>query len=252
VETAVSYLFILVVLNLLFPSAQGDANAVFAQANAAYTSADYGTAIRLYTDLVNDGVNQDGALFFNLGNAYYQAGDAGRALLNYRRAQGLIPRDGDLNQNMARVRSERVDLESDESGLLEGLAAFTASFMTLTELAWLSWFLWVTGFALLITAIVRPLWREMLRSVLIVAGVLVGLGIILLFGRLAAARLRPPAIVVEKIVQAMSGPGEQYLELYELHAAAELSVVDTRGGWVRFHLPDGREGWIPSTSIERV
>jgi uncharacterized protein YgiM (DUF1202 family) len=58
--------------------------------------------------------------------------------------------------------------------------------------------------------------------------------------------------MVEKAVQVMSGPGEKYLELFELHTAAEVTIVDTRGEWTRFHLPDGREGWIPNAAIERV
>jgi tetratricopeptide (TPR) repeat protein len=246
-------LTLVLLLLLVQPAAgQGDTETIFAEANAAYAGGDYRAAIRLYTDLIQNGVNQDGAVFFNLGNAYYQSGDAGRAMVNYRRAQMFIPRDGDLNQNIGRVRAERVDLESDETGLLEGLAGVTTSILTAGELAWLVWSLWLIGFGLMSAAIVRPAWREVLRPVLIVVGLAAFIGIVLLTGRLAASRLRPPAVVVVKTVPVMSGPGTQYLELFELHAAAEVTVVDTRGEWTRFHLPDGREGWIPDAAMERV
>ncbi|MEK7757114.1 MAG: tetratricopeptide repeat protein, partial [Planctomycetota bacterium] len=35
----------------------------------------------------------NGRLEFNIGNCHLQAGDVGRAILHYRRAQRLIPRD---------------------------------------------------------------------------------------------------------------------------------------------------------------
>jgi tetratricopeptide (TPR) repeat protein len=248
------HLLLVGLLFLLMQAAAGQetADEIFAEANAAYTGGDYSTAIRLYTGLIQRGVNQDGVIHFNLGNAYYQTGDLGRALVSYRRAQTFIPRDADLNQNIGRVRGERIDLESDESGLLDGLSAVTTSILTFGELAWLVWVWWLISFSSLCAAILRPNWRETLRPILIVVGVLATIGVFLLVGRLAASRLRPPAVVVEKTVPVMSGPGERYLELFELHAAAELTVVDTRGEWTRFHLPDGREGWIPEAAIERV
>ncbi len=49
------------------------------------------------------------ALFYNLGNAYYKQGDHGRAILNYRRAQQLAPRDPDIEANLALARAQAVD-----------------------------------------------------------------------------------------------------------------------------------------------
>ena len=47
----------------------------------------------------------NGWLEFNLGNSYLQAGDVGQAILHYRRAQRLIPRDPLLTENLAVARS---------------------------------------------------------------------------------------------------------------------------------------------------
>jgi SH3-like domain-containing protein len=50
----------------------------------------------------------------------------------------------------------------------------------------------------------------------------------------------------------MSGPGEDYLELYRLYAAAELRVLETHDDWARFVLPDGRQGWVERDNIELI
>lgn len=42
-----------------------------------------------------------GRLFYNLGNAYFKAGELGRAVLNYNRAQKLMPYDKDVTYNLA-------------------------------------------------------------------------------------------------------------------------------------------------------
>jgi hypothetical protein len=53
-------------------------------------------------------------------------------------------------------------------------------------------------------------------------------------------------------VEARSGPGEDFLGLFDLFAAAEFRVLERQGGWVRALLPDGRQGWLPEDAIARI
>ena len=50
----------------------------------------------------------------------------------------------------------------------------------------------------------------------------------------------------------MTGPGTDYVEIFELHSAAEIRIVEERNHWVRFQLPDLREGWIEDRSLEVI
>ncbi|MCB9451716.1 MAG: tetratricopeptide repeat protein [Anaerolineaceae bacterium] len=230
---------------------QGDETALFAQANAAYESGNYTQAIDRYLTLENLHV-VDARLYYNLGNAYYQTGDLGRALLYYLRAQTLAPRDSDLMANMALVRTERRDIEGDESGILEGLAALTTGLLRTVELAALDGLLWVLWCAGMVVYILRSRWRETLRGPLLVVGVVVVFGLLLLVSRVYIQDNRPTAVVVTPNSQVMSGPGMDYLPLYPLYAAAEIRLVESRAGWVRFSLPDGRQGWLPESAIVSV
>lgn len=222
-----------------------------AQANAAYENGDYTTAIQVYQSLVDEGV-QDSAVYFNLGSAYYQAGDMGRSLVNLLRAQALTPRDGDLNLNLARIRSEREDIQGDETGIIEGMATLTNSILTFSELAWLTLLVWFGWFALLAAWVLRENWREGLRVPLLFGAAVVLVAVSFLASRWWVQAFRPAAVIIPQQISVMSGPGDNYLELYTLHSAAEVHLVETRGGWIRFALPDGRQGWIAEDNVERV
>ncbi|MBI5669797.1 MAG: tetratricopeptide repeat protein [Chloroflexi bacterium] len=242
---------LIILLAAMQTLAQADSGAVMAQANAAYQQGDYETAARLYQSLVDGGI-QNSSVYFNLGSAYYESGELGRALLNYRRAQALLPRDNDLNRSLARIRGERTDIQGDETGLLEGLAALTGGVLTLAELGWLALLLWFGWFALLLGWMLGADWRETLRVPLIVGAVLVAVAVALLASRLWVQAYRPAAVVLAEQVDVMSGPGERYLSLFLLHAAAEIRIVERRGSWLRFALPDGRQGWLPEAVVEPV
>jgi tetratricopeptide (TPR) repeat protein len=228
--------------------AQSDNAALIQQATAAYTSGDYKTAQVLYQQAIQSGFH-DPSLYFNLGNAYYESGDLGNALLNYRIVQQYWPRDADLNRNLALVWSERVDLQGDEIGLLEGIAALTTGVATLIELSFLVACLWTAFFVILAPVIFQSKWRNRLRYPLIGLATALLIGLLLLVSRFYIEGVRPSGVVVQPVVQVRSGPGDQYLELYQLHSAAELHVWDSQNGWIRFALPDGRLGWLPAEAL---
>src|SRR4029077_19623718 len=56
--------------------------------------------------------HESGPVYFNLGNAYFRAGNPGRAILNYERARRLMPRDPDLHANLGFARPGGEDEET--------------------------------------------------------------------------------------------------------------------------------------------
>lgn len=139
-------------LSLLNPKVPADPATVDA-ANQLYVAGHYDEAARIYEQEVARGV-QDSAVYYNLGNAYYQQGDMGRAVLNLQRAAQLDPRDEDIQANLALARQGTTELFAEEpTGPVAFLAALTG-WLTLNETAVLVisfWFL--LGFLLLA-------WRE--------------------------------------------------------------------------------------------
>lgn len=231
--------------------AQQTAAEAVAAAEAAYNAGDYATAIDLYEKLIRAGVT-GAEIDYNLGSAYFQAADLGRALLHFRRAQEIVPRDGEVNRGLALVRALRVDIQGDDTSLIDNLAAFTAGSLTPSELGWLTFMGWLVWCILLLLWIVRKPWRRRLRWALAAWGVVVIFGVVLFLGRLYVEAGRPSAVVTAFLTPVMSGPGEDYIEIFDLYSAAEMRLMETNGEWARVLLPDGRQGWVELSAIELV
>jgi tetratricopeptide (TPR) repeat protein len=111
-------------------------------ANRLYENGRYAEAAQTYEQLVAGGV-QDSTVFYNLGNAYYQQGNFGHAILNYERAQRLAPRDADVQTNLALAREKIVDQYGEDDALLNQLAVWARSWLTLNEMAVAALVLWL-------------------------------------------------------------------------------------------------------------
>ena len=122
------------------------------KANTHYLAGEYAEAVDDYSSLVEVG-HATGDLYYNLGNALYRNGDLALALLAWKRAQWLAPRDGDILANLQRVRSQAVDdLELDSGPRL----FFLSRSLSVGEQGWLAaWLLALVG-ALLLSRRFRP------------------------------------------------------------------------------------------------
>lgn len=85
----------------------------FQNAAAAYSRGDYQTAIEIFDSLTADGISAP--LFYNLANSYAQAGQRGRAVLNYERALLLAPGDSDIRGNLELVRRDGGLFQEEQS-----------------------------------------------------------------------------------------------------------------------------------------
>lgn len=224
---------------------------VISDAHVAYDSGNYELAASLYEDLVNNGF-ANFEIYYNLGSAYYEQGRLGDALLNYRRAQMIRPRHSQLNTNIIRIRSERVDFQGDEVVLIDRLATLSERSFSLMEISWAVFLLWSLLFFTGTVWVLRPSWRSRLVWPCIVLGIVVGIGFSLLLPRLYTSEYRSSAIITDLAATVWSGPGEHYLEIDQIFAGAEVRVVEVQDGWARFVRPSGRQGWILQDSIEMI
>ncbi|GAB4510548.1 MAG: tetratricopeptide repeat protein [Anaerolineae bacterium] len=224
---------------------------VMEQGNAAYQRGDYPTAASLYEQLLLEGVQHD-VVYYNLGTTYYQMRQLGEAMLSYRRAQRLNPRDPALNISLARLRAERVDFQGDHVMLVDQLASLTQSSLTLVELGTIVLALWSAWFGLALGWLFVRRWRLSLLVALAVTGILLLIGLGLFVPRAYGDAQRPEAVVTALSAPVRSGPDDGYLDLFELFAGAEIRVLETHNGWARFILPDGRQGWIQGDYIALV
>lgn len=224
----------------------------FEAGNRLYEAGQFAEAAVAYQSLVDGGV-ADGALYYNLGNAYLKSGDLGRAILNYRRAQQWLPRDPDVALNLRLARAQTQDrLESETPDGVAGLGRrLLVEATTLNEAASLALGLWVVVCSLAAAMLLRPRVRSVLTYAMVAAVVLLVLSFFSVGARLVEMR-RLPAVVVAPAVEVRSGPGADYLAEFTLHAGAEVRVIEERDGWMRIALPGDLQGWAPGDAVEAL
>lgn len=225
-------------------------------ANQLYETGQFTPAAQAYQQLVDQGFGGSD-LYYNLGNAYFKQGDMGRAILNYRRAEQLAPRDPDIETNLRLARAQIVD-QPDETGARDGpfntLARFTQAWFTLNELAIAALVAWI-GFVFVMIAFGSSKkgsrLRKGLRYLLAVTAVVWAIGVVGLGGRLYVEHTHPGAVVVASEAGVTSGPGSLYGTEFVLHSGTEVNVLETRDNWLRLALPDGDlQGWVPADAVE--
>jgi hypothetical protein len=222
-----------------------------ADANRLYEEQRFSEAIAHYQALVDAGV-KDGRLYYNLGNAYFKAGDLGHAILNYRRAQRLLPRDGDVAANLKLARAQTLDrIEAENEGALVRLVRGIIDWTALDEMATAVLLVWGILCGLIVSAII---WRRRRALFYLVGGtaIVLLLGVLCVGIKLLDEHGRPPAVVVAAEVEVHSGPGDDYLTEFTLHAGAEIRLVERREEWARIALPGNLQGWVPDEALEAL
>ena len=228
---------------------------MMAEANRRFERGEFAEAAQQYEALAGAGY-RDPAVYYNLGNAYLESGDLGRAVLNYLRAEELSPRDPDIIANLGLARSMTVDqLEAEGDSLVASVADFGRRWATTTEYGLAALLLWAVVGLSIGALIIRPAMRgrSVLRGGAVIAFVIMLLPLALLLSMLYSNPYENTGVVTAGTVEVLGGPGTQYGEEFALHSGAQVRLVDSRHGWLQVALPGGElRGWLPAHAIEAV
>jgi hypothetical protein len=215
--------------------------------NRLYAHKDYAGAVVAYEQALKAGPNA--AVEYNLGNACFKSGAVGRAILNYRRAHYLTPRDPDVAANLAFARSYRVDkVLTVPSPFARGLdAVFHRLSQREADL--------LGAFGGLLAALALAVWIvRRWTAFAFVAAAIVALALFgFLTGRVWQGEIDDhPAVVIVPELDALSGPSEEAKQILLLHDGTEVRIRETRAGYSLVQLPGGSGGWIRKDAVERV
>ena len=225
------------------------------EANARYERGEYAEAAQQYEALLSRGY-QDPAIYFNLGNAYLESDDLGRAVLNYLRAEELSPRDPSIVSNLALVRSRTIDrVQAEGDSLAASVSDFGRRWATTEEYGLAGLLLW-TVFALAICVLIlasAARLKALLLGFAAAAFVLMLGSLTLTLSMLYSNPYENSGVVIVGTVDVLDGPGQQFTEVFALHSGAQVRIVDSRHGWLGISLPGGElRGWAPDYAIETI
>ncbi len=215
----------------------------FVKAAQAYDEGRVHDAIAAYTRLVEAGFSTP-ELFYNIGNAFYRSGDLGRAVLNYRRAWHLAPRDPDIRANL------RFALQS--AGAVEpAFPAWQDFLFKLSRPEWAGIALaayWL-GAAVFALFLLTP-WRDPLRRILVALIVLLALSLAGIAAWTSLTR-RPEIVVLAPNPKALFAPIANSNPHFAIPAGALARTLETADGWTRIAY-DNKDGWLPQSACAPI
>lgn len=224
------------------------------EAETAYTQGDYALAIEKYESLLAE-QGQSSQILYNLGNAYYKAGQIAPAILNYERALLLDPGDSDIRFNLQMAKMRTVDqiepvgefflkkwfnniqnMGSSDSWAKLGVVCFLFFIICLLFFFFSRWIRmkkigFYLGCIFLLSVIVCNIFARNQRNELI---------------------NRNQAIVFAPTVTAKSSPSASGTDLFILHEGTKVSVKSEIGEWNEIELESGSVGWIQKKEIEII
>jgi hypothetical protein len=222
------------------------------RSDPAGASEAFAEAVTKYEVLVESGV-RNGRLLYNLGNAELERGRLGAAILNYRRAQELIPGDRRLQENL-RVARELCRTQIPPRGSSEFVRTlFFLHYRTSLRTRFLAG---LACYALFWLALILRLFapRLPLRAAAgVLAAAWVSLGVSVLLDWQVEGRRSTGVVLADEVI-VRRGDGETYDPKFQqpLHEGTEFTVVESRGDWLLIELADGKTGWIPADRAELV
>ncbi len=230
------------------------ASSDFRSANERALEGDLEGAIGLYHTILDGGID-DADVYYNLGNAYAQAGKPIDAIVSYERALRLSPGDAEIADNLRLVRKTLAGEQKEEpaasltaADAIEPVVAplspvvFGWIAVAADVLLFFAWFLRRRSDSKRLT---RALGLSMALSIgaLLVSVAVVG-------GHWIVAR-DPRAVIVDK-VELREGPHAKFKSKGRARYGGRVRVLDRAEGFVEVLEQDGTSGWVPATAIQSV
>jgi tetratricopeptide (TPR) repeat protein len=227
-------------------SARADSvSETFLQANKLYEEGKYSQAAAAYDGLLRGG-RISPEIYFNAGDAWLKAGQLGRAIYAFRRAEELAPRDPDIRANLQIARNQA----GAGSAALPG-SRWTRWVERLTLNEWtVGASLGVALFFLLLTA--RQISPALARTTGGWAILLAAASVWLLacLGLSADQRLlEKSSIVLVSEAVARRGPMDESQSAFTAHDGAELLVLSQHGDWLQVTDDAKRIGWLSQKDV---
>ncbi|MCR5313298.1 MAG: tetratricopeptide repeat protein [Bacteroidaceae bacterium] len=225
------------------------------KADELYGKEKYEEAAKLYERILDkEGVAAE--VYYNLGNCYYKMDEIPRAVLNYERALLLSPGDGDIRANLVLARSKTIDKSTPPSEMFF-VTWWKSLVNSMSMTAWTV--IAIISFVLLLVGILMYFFMSSLTLRKTgVYGSIVMLVVVVLANIAAYSQNdlllnRNTAIVMEAAVSVKSSPSDGSTDLFVIHEGSKVQILDnSMKGWVEVKFEEGKQGWVPKSSVEVI
>ena len=238
----------LLLLATLATARAESADDTFARANKFYEEGKYPQAAAVYEGLLRQG-NISPGIYFNAGNSWFKAGQVGRAIYDYRRAEQLAPRDPDIRANLdiarAKAGTTRAALPGNRWTRWVGRA-------TLNEWAAAAAAAAALFFIVLTARQISPGFARSANEITLLLA-LASLWLLACLGFSIDQRLvEKSSIVIVPEAVARLGPLNESQSAFTVPDGAELIVLTRDGDWLQVSDATRRIGWLQQRDVAQI
>ncbi len=226
------------------------AELLFYQGNTHYSEEKFDQTVADYEGALTLGL-ESGPLYYNLGNAYFKTGSLGKAILNYLRAQRLMPADADLNSNLryaqSLIKGGRVLAQRNWLTRMFFKAARSFSLNKITLLS--AGFYVILSILLILMILVKALRKIFVYTALpLLIALLFCLSLFLTqFYQTVVYRA---AVVIAESADFKFEPFDEATTFFTLNEGESVTAGRAKQEWIKAKRADGKQGWVRQSDIE--
>jgi len=210
--------------------------------DAAKSPQEYAESAALLESLLADGF-RNGAVYYNLGNAWFRAGQYGRAIAAYRKAKAYRPRDPYLDANLRQALSVAPGRLPEPPLPWWTHVLFWSGWLSFPEKSYATFGAYLLAALAAIAALM--LRRPRIYWISAAAGlcaVVLSIDLGLAYFDVTSSR---HAVVTDETI-ALKGIGKDYEPAFDqpLKDGAEFTILSESGDWVFGHFEGIGDGWL--------
>lgn len=226
----------------------GQARSLFLRGNSYYNQENFEQAINSYENILNIGI-ESGPLYYNLGNAYFKDGSLGKAILNYLRAQKLIPQDSDLRLNLTYAQSliKGASVVAEKKWL-QRIFSISLNLFKLDTIVLFCCALYFILSLLIIFAVIKP--YKILFFINLIIAFLLTISILTFLGQFSKTIIQKEGVVIVETAEVKFEPFSKATTFFILNEGESVCVVNSEKDWMKIKRLDGKQGWVKKTDIE--
>ncbi len=243
-------LFFIVTLNFSFAGQFQDR---FVEANKMYQDGQFEQSIETYESIIASGY-ESGDLYFNLGNAYYKAGDIAKSRINYERALLWLDGDEDLLQNIELLKLHLVDqIEPTPKLFLNVWWEEILKIANIETFGYINLFLsWIVLFSAALFLHFRKRGLHKMKTLFVTSLILLFLAGSVWITKIYQFETENYGIILNSTVTVFSGPADNSTELFVIHEATKVKIERIASDWYEIRLEDGKTGWLSQNVLEII
>ncbi|MHB8930402.1 MAG: tetratricopeptide repeat protein [Melioribacteraceae bacterium] len=223
-------------------------------ANKFYQDGNYQLAVESYQKILGQGF-ESGALYYNLGNAYFKTGKLGYAIFSYEKGLKIDPNDEDLSYNLKIANSRTVDKITELPKLF--LVSWWDGLVTSLNVSGWSFIVIIIFWILLASIAVYFFSRRAILQRISFLSSSTSLALLIIAAVLLVARVNREAatnygILLEQTYPVKVSPDSKSNDAFVIHEGIKFAIEDHVNDWTKIRLIDGKVGWIQKNVFGQI